>query len=281
MDLEQTAIKRIQYAAEISETYYNAPLIVTYSGGKDSEVNLELTKRAGIDFEVQHNHTTADAPETVRHVRETFHRLELEGIQCTLNLPRYKWQPASIWGLIPSFGPPTRIFRWCCKIFKESGGKNRCVTTGVRWDESTGRKANRGALEAGRDNLFFDDNDESRKDFEACPIKGTTTINPIIEWKNSDVWSFARSEHLCMNPLYECGFSRVGCVGCPMAQKHRYDEFRRYPKYELNYRLAFGRMIKRRKAAGKPTQWKTADEVFDWWMEDKNLDGQIEFEGVK
>ena len=242
---------------------------------------MELARRAEIDFEAQHNHTTADAPETVWHVRDTFRRLELEGIPAKVNPPRYKGQPASMWGLIPAFGPPTRIFRWCCKIFKETGGKNRCVTTGVRWDESSRRKADRGALEAGRNNLFFDDNDESRREFEACPIKGTTTINPIVEWKNSDVWEFARSEHLQMNPLYGCGFSRVGCIGCPMASKGRYDEFKKYPKFASNYCRAFGHMLEARKVAGKSTQWKTAEDVFRWWMEDKNLDGQIEFEGVK
>ena len=90
MDLEHKSIERLKYAAEISAQYYNAPLIVTYSGGKDSEVLLKLARIAGIDFEVQHNHTTADAPETVWHIRKTFQRLELDGISCKVNPPRYK-----------------------------------------------------------------------------------------------------------------------------------------------------------------------------------------------
>lgn len=283
-DLEHTAIKRIQYAAEISETYYKTPLIVTYSGGKDSEVLLELARRAGIDFEVQHNHTTADAPETVRHVRETFRRMELEGIPCTINPPRYKGQPVSMWSLIPrKLMPPTRRARYCCEVLKERNGKHRCITTGVRWDESNNRKKNRGALEAGRNNVFFDDNEETRKDFESCPIKGTITINPIIEWTDFDIWSYARSEKLCMNPLYKCGFDRVGCIGCPMAGDKRYFEFRRYPKYEQAYRRAFNRLVQVRKAAGRTNEgrWDTGEGMFGWWMEDENLDGQIEFEGVK
>jgi 3'-phosphoadenosine 5'-phosphosulfate sulfotransferase (PAPS reductase)/FAD synthetase len=281
-DLEHKAIERLQYAAEISAQYYNAPLIVTYSGGKDSEVLLELAKRADIDFEAQHNHTTADAPETVRHVREAFKRLEAEGVPCTINYPYYKGKRVSMWTLIPQEGiPPTRLARYCCAVLKERNGKGRCLVTGVRWAESIKRKQNRGVLEASRENTFFDDNEESRKEFEACPIKGKTTINPIIDWTDSDIWDFARSEHLKMNPLYECGFNRVGCIGCPMASKQRYFEFRRYSKYEQMYRSAFGHMLEARKAAGKSTCWKTADDVFRWWMEDKNLDGQIEFEGVK
>ena len=283
MDLEHKAIERLQYAAEISAQYYNAPLIVTYSGGKDSEVLLELARRAEIDFEVQHNHTTADAPETVWHVREKFKQLGADGIPCTINYPVYKGKRTSMWALIPQEGiPPTRLARYCCAVLKERNGKGRCIVTGVRWAEGIKRRKNRGILEASRKNTFFDDNEESRKEFEACPIKGTTTINPIIDWSDNDIWNFARSEHLQMNPLYQCGFNRVGCIGCPMAQqKRRYFEFRRYPKYEQMYRRAFAHMLGSLDAKGRPHVWKTADEVFRWWMDDKNIDGQIEFEGVK
>lgn len=65
MDLEQKAIMRLREAADTSERFYKAPLIVTTSGGKDSSVCVALAEKAGIDFEVMHNHTTVDAPETV------------------------------------------------------------------------------------------------------------------------------------------------------------------------------------------------------------------------
>ena len=65
--------------------YYGQPLICAYSGGKDSDVMLELFKRSGIPFEVHHSHTTADAPQTVYHIRKVFHRLELEGVKCTID----------------------------------------------------------------------------------------------------------------------------------------------------------------------------------------------------
>lgn len=90
MDKEQQAIERLRLAAQMSETYYEQPLIVTTSGGKDSDVCLALAQAAGINFEVQHNHTSADAPETVYHVRDTFRKLEERGIQCTVNYPTYK-----------------------------------------------------------------------------------------------------------------------------------------------------------------------------------------------
>ena len=76
VDKEQTAIERLQYAAQMSEMLYKQPLLITVSGGKDSSVILELARRSGIPFEVCHSHTTADAPETVRFVRSEFKRME-------------------------------------------------------------------------------------------------------------------------------------------------------------------------------------------------------------
>ena len=52
MDLEQKAIMRLREAADTSERFYKAPLIVTTSGGKDSSVCVALAEKAGIDFEV-------------------------------------------------------------------------------------------------------------------------------------------------------------------------------------------------------------------------------------
>ena len=46
MDLEAQAIRRIHLAAELSAAYYQKPLLLAYSGGKDSEVCLELCRRA-------------------------------------------------------------------------------------------------------------------------------------------------------------------------------------------------------------------------------------------
>lgn len=82
MDLEQKAIERIRTASEMSLNYYKKPLVCTYSGGKDSDVMLELFRRSGIPFEVHHSHTTVDAPQTVYHVRDVFKKLESEGIKC-------------------------------------------------------------------------------------------------------------------------------------------------------------------------------------------------------
>ena len=89
-DKEKKAIERLRIASEMSLTHYKKPLLLTYSGGKDSAVLLDLAEKAGVPFEVLHNHTTVDAPETVYHVRKEFHRLENKGINCNIRYPVYK-----------------------------------------------------------------------------------------------------------------------------------------------------------------------------------------------
>ena len=101
---------------------YKQPLVVTTSGGKDSTVCTALAERAGIPFEVMHNHTTADAPETVYFVRDELYRLELKGVKSDVSYPIYKGVRTSMWQIIPQkLMPPTRLVRYCCAILKESG----------------------------------------------------------------------------------------------------------------------------------------------------------------
>ena len=211
MDLEQTAIERLRMASDMSLRLYKQPLVITYSGGKDSDVLLHLAGVAGIPYEVLHSLTTADAPETVWHIRDAFRRLELAGVKCTIDTHRTPdGGNVTMWNLIPrKLIPPTRLVRYCCAELKEGGGKGRWIATGVRWAESQKRKS-RGVMEAlHRDKskklTLMNDNDESRMMMENCQLKGTRTINPIIDWTESDVLDYASGEKICMNPLYKCG----------------------------------------------------------------------------
>lgn len=287
MDLEQKSIERIKLAALMSEQYYNAPLICTYSGGKDSDVMLELFKRSGVKFEVINSHTTVDAPQTVYHIRKKFKELEDQGIKATITYPVFKGKRTSMWELIERKGPPTRIHRWCCKIFKETSTPKRMISTGVRWDESAKRAA-RGEYEvigktlkerqsaAYEDVILNNDNYVKRKIIDRCEVKGAVVANPIIDWKNKDIWEFIRSEKIRYNPLYDMGYSRVGCIGCPMAGfSGRCKEFSDFPKYRDNYIKAFGKFIKRKEAEGYVSKYKTAQEMFDWWIEDPKMQGQV------
>lgn len=286
-DLEQTAIERLRFAAEMSLLVYKQPLVITYSGGKDSDVLLHLAGKAGIQYEVLHSLTTADAPETVRHVLDTFRRMELTGVKCDIDAhTKPDGTRTTMWNLIPrKLMPPTRLVRYCCAELKETSARNRWIATGVRWAESQKRKS-RGVMEAmhkSKDKrlTLMNDNDESRMMMENCQLKGTRTINPIIDWAESDVLDYASSEKICMNPLYECGWKRVGCIGCPMAGKHRYAQFKRYPKIKSAYVRAFDRMLAERQKRGLPCDWQTGGDVMHWWMEDGVLPGQMVFEGME
>lgn len=262
---------------------FKQPLVITYSGGKDSDVLLHLAEISGIPFEVLHSLTTADAPETVRHVYDTLKRLEGKGIKCTVDKHvQSDGNRVTMWNLIPrKLMPPTRLARYCCAELKEGGGKGRFIATGVRWAESTARKKNRGTLEVlattGRKNNFvlLNDNDEKRRLFETCQLKGERVVNPIIDWQEADVLDYAAAEKICMNPLYCEGFRRVGCIGCPMASSSRIMEFARYPKFKAAYIRAFDKMLARRMAKGKDAHsWRSGVDVFHWWMEDGVLPGQ-------
>ena len=106
--------------------------------------------------------------------------------------------------------------------------------------------------------------------------KKSMIVNPIIDWANKDIWEYIHAEKIPVCELYQCGYTRVGCVGCPMAGKRRYKEFRDFLAYKLNYIRAFDRMLKYRKAHGVDTRgWKTGEDVFRWWMDDENIEGQM------
>lgn len=300
-DLEQVAIERLKAASEMSLQHYGLPLVITDSGGKDSSVCKELALRAGIPFEIMHNHTTADAPETVRFVRSEAKRFEELGIKYTINMPTYKGQRTSMWSLIPQkLIPPTRLVRYCCSTLKENGATGRFIATGVRWAESNSRKNNRGIYENITSDIkkrviLNNDNDDKRMLFENCRLKAKRVVNPIVDWKDEDVWGFLGegTQVLCgvynvtangipVNPLYDEGWCRVGCVGCPMAgKKGRVAEFIRWPKYKDLYIKAFDNMLKERERRGKlEGSWRmgaAGRDVFNWWMEYDILPGQLDW----
>lgn len=138
------SIEIIRLASKMSWEFYKKPMIICYSGGKDSDVLLHLCEKALplTDFEVQNSHTTVDAPETVYHIRNTVNRINRGGGTAKINYSHDEnGNFISMWTLIPQKQiPPTRIQRYCCKVLKEASTPNRMAVVGVRAAESTGRK---------------------------------------------------------------------------------------------------------------------------------------------
>lgn len=282
---EKRAIQYLKSFEPQTEPYY-----LCYSGGKDSDVIKILAQLSGVKYEAVHNLTTVDAPETVNYVKSQ-------------KDVRIDYPHTSMWKLIEKkLLPPTRRVRYCCEVLKEHGGKGRIKITGVRWDESNKRSESSDivrvvgkpkgtqklAEEKGVDFrinkqgglVLNDDNDASRRFVEQCYRTTSTMVNPIVDWTDKDVWDFLHHYGCESNPLYQCGFSRIGCIGCPLADKHnRITEFSLYPKYKENYIKAFGRMLKRREELGKDNRsWTCGEDVFSWWMEESELDrNQIKF----
>jgi phosphoadenosine phosphosulfate reductase len=268
------------------------PYYLAYSGGKDSDTILTLAQLAGVSFEAVHHLTTVDAPETVYHVRKKGVKIERP--------------ERTMWQLIVDKGiPPTRIMRYCCIELKERGGQGYKVVTGVRKAESTKRAENGGLIkiigkpatvrkkaeEIGAEYetskqgglILNSDNTETRELVEHCYQQAKVMINPIVEWTDADVWDFLRHYNVETNPLYECGFKRIGCIGCPMGTKNqKLLQFSMFPKYKSNYIIAFDKMLKSRKERGmKPLKidMKSGEEVFAWWIgEDIN---QLSFDDLQ
>lgn len=84
-----------------------------------------------------------------------------------------------------------------------------------------------------------------------CQIWARKMLNPIIDWTEDEVWEFIHKHNIPYCKLYDEGYTRLGCIGCPMGSvEHRLEEFERYPKYKQAYIRAFDRMIEERNRGG-------------------------------
>lgn len=171
------------------------------------------------------------------------------------------------------------------------------TVTGVRWAESSNRRNNQGAVtimgkkvaEGEIINTEYsvspkhgsiilnNDNEESRRLVESCYKRHRTTLNPIIDWSDRDVWGFINSNKISYCELYNEGFHRLGCIGCPLSgTKGRAAAFIRWPKYKHHYLVAFEKMLEVREQRGlATTSWDNAKDVFNWWMDYDILPGQM------
>ena len=228
---------------------------VAFSGGKDSQVIYHLCNEARVKFDAHYHLTTVDPPELMYFIRQHYPDVIIHYPEITM------------WQLITKKGmPPTRLVRYCCDTLKENGGMGRVVVTGVRWQESIKRKHNRALLEinynAKETIKLNNDNAENRRLIETCALRGKHVLNPIIDWTVDDVWEYLNERNIPHCSLYDEGFKRIGCIGCPMSgTKGMIFEFKQI------YLHTFERMLKARIDNGKPcTYWHSADDVMRWWI---------------
>lgn len=276
MDMVEVSIERLK-AFEPPEGYYLA-----FSGGKDSVTVKALADMAGVKYDAHYNVTSVDPPELVRFVK-TFPEVHFDfptdedGHVCTM------------WNTIASNSmPPTRIYRYCCQVLKEGGGEGRFVVTGVRKDESVRRATTRGGIELGENKSsrreVLDPDNPTPEMMYHCKTYYRRVLNPIVDWTTDEVWEFIREYNVRYCGLYDQGYTRLGCIGCPMGSvKHRLAEFARYPKYRANYVRAFNKMLGCRHDKGLDIKegaqdWQTGEDVMEWWLElegTKQCKGQV------
>lgn len=240
------AIKRIQVASNIAERH-GEKIVVCFSGGKDSQVTLDLVQRAGVPFHAVYNVTTIDHPLNVNFIRQNYPIVEF--VHPELNF----WQLIEKKKILPSIWK-----RFCCAYLKEYyGGVVRAM--GVRREESTKRR-------------FYKVAEYDRKDIR---------FYPIIDWLEWEVWQYIEDNGLPVNPCYDFG-RRVGCMVCPFAPtKQLISIFNEFPNLKKKM-LKTIHLIRETSNYACDYPDKTDEELLEWWMSKKNMreyfQPQFEFE---
>lgn len=245
------AIKLIQSAAP-----RGGVIEVSYSGGKDSDVILELTKMAGVKYRAIYKNTTIDPPYTIKHCKDN-------GVE----IVRPK---LSFFKLVEKNGFPNRYFRFCCRILKEYKILDK-VIIGVRKAESVKRE-------------------KIYKEPTACLFLGSKkehveAIYPILDWSDNDIVEFIEQRNIKLHPLYyrEDGSidakRRLGCMCCPLAgHKKRLEYFRKFPNMVKAYIRAGNKFRETHPNQKVVTRF---NDVYEWFYNDVFCKSQHDFEESK
>lgn len=199
------AIRLIQAGAKMAERH-GQPLEICYSGGKDSDVILELAKMSGVNYRAIYKNTTIDPPGTINHCKD----MGVEIVRPKKNFAQ----------VIQAKGFPNRLRRFCCSVLKEYKILDYSVQ-GIRRSESTKRA-------------------KQYKEPTICRLYGSKKQHvevflPILDWTDKDVADFIQLRGIKCHPLYYDGRGkfhperRLGCMGCPQRADNGLSEFKQRP----------------------------------------------------
>ena len=180
-------------------------IVLSFSGGKDSTVTADLAIKALSDPYLVHifGNTTLEFPMTIEYA-ERYRKTHPNAIfQIAKN------DEQDFYDVCNKIGPPARMMRWCCSMFK-TGPITRIINSlyrsqqiltfyGIRKSESVSRS---------KYNRIEDSSD-------AIKIQQQTVASPIFFWKDIDIWLYILSEKIDFNAAYRLGYDRVGCWCCP------------------------------------------------------------------
>lgn len=192
---------------------------VSYSGGKDSEVLLDLVQRSlpHNAFKVIFGDTGMEFPDTytaVAHAEANCKNKEID-----FYIAKAETNPMDNWRI---FGPPSKTIRWCCSVHKTTpqnlllrkifgkSGITEMAFVGVRADESIKR--------SGYDYISM-----------GTKHRGQYSCNPLLEWSSAEVYLYIFQNKLWLNEAYKKGNSRAGCLLCPMSGERH--DFMRHASY--------------------------------------------------
>jgi phosphoadenosine phosphosulfate reductase len=219
-----------------------SPYYGCFSGGKDSITIKRLAEMASVPV-VWHYNVIIDPPELVRFIQE--HHADVHWIR-SKHGPFFR-------RIREKLMVPTRFRRWCCQEYKHSKGPKGCTRIlGIRIAESF-RRAQR---------------------YVACVMPkpaGRREVYPIRLWSDENVWRFIREQKLPYCKLYDEGFTRLGCVGCPVGGQREL-EFARWPRYRDQWKGACDFVAAERARLGKPPPPRYFEGgmepcgSFEWWM---------------
>lgn len=284
------SIKLLQSAERLAIRYSPNGFYLAFSGGKDSQALYHIAELAGVKFEANMSLTSVDPPELVRFIRRQYPEV-------TLLRPI-----VSMYDLIvKKRSLPTRIMRYCCAVLKETRGAGRVTLLGIRHAESS-RRAKRNEVEvsgkkySGDLDSFHDwqqaeiakkmkrevkrlnqdqwSEDQQEQRIDCINGKDSIMISPIIRWSEAEVWEFLNNVMRVPHcQLYDQGAARIGCLFCPMAKERELAEHRRrYPKVELAYKRAIGRLLDEHPSyCNFFDQYTNGREdkihhIFEWWL---------------
>ncbi len=199
-------------------------VVVSFSGGKDSSVVLDLVRKSGVKYVTVFNFTTIEMPENVRFIRRYY--------------PDVIWlKPRkSFYQYILEKGLPSMQRRWCCEKLKEEPffrfmreNGYRLSISGIRKEESA-RRAKYGRVHE---------------------WKGIKRIYPIYDWASEEIWKYMELNELPVPEYYDY-FPRNGCIPCPLMNKDRLIKTaKRYPSYFLKLREVYEKFYEKKVREGK------------------------------
>ena len=255
------------FIREAALSYPEENLVISFSGGKDSTVTADLVTRALSNPYLVHvfGDTTLEFPTTIEYAKRYKESHPLAIFKTARNDEQSFYEVADI------IGPPARMMRWCCSMFKTGpisrvfNGlyRNQSILTyyGIRKRESVSRsKYNR-----------TEDNAESVK------IQRQKVASPVFFWSDIEIWLYILSEKIDFNDAYRLGYDRVGCWCCPNNNARAQFLSRIYmPEESSRWR---GFLISFATRIGKPDPEVYVDE--GWWKARQGGNGVAASKSVK